>query len=42
MVELKERQLERQLADASLSSGWTRMLGAVEGVPRRGDREVKA
>ena len=30
----QERQLERQLADASLSSGWTRMMGAVEGVPR--------
>ena len=29
---VQERQLERQLADASLSSGWTRMMGAVEGV----------
>lgn len=29
---IQERQLERQLADASLSSGWTRMMGAVEGV----------
>ena len=32
-IALQERQLERQLADASLSSSWTRMMGAVEGVP---------